>query len=135
MLRGHALTKVDLMTKIIKLAFTATLFLGSSLALACDYPERPAMPDGSTASKDELITAKADVQAYVSAVDEYLTCIESEENATVEELDNPSQDELQRRNDMINMKFDAANEEKALVGEQFNQQIRAYNKKLQDAKE
>jgi len=123
------------MTKIIKLAFTATLFLSSSIALACDYPERPAMPDGSTASKDELLAAKTEVQAYVSAVDEYLTCIETEENETIAALDNPSQDELQRRNDMINKKFDAANEEKAMVGEQFNQQIRAYNEKLQDAKE
>jgi len=123
------------MTKIIKLAFTAILFLGSSFALACDYPDRPSMPDGSTASKDELLAAKADVQAYVAAVDEYLTCIETEENDTVAAMDNPSQEDLQRRNEMINKKFDAANEEKALVGEQFNQQIRAYNKKLQDAKE
>ena len=123
------------MTKIIKLAFTTTLFLASSLALACDYPDRPSMPDGSTASKEELLTAKANVQAYVSAVDEYLTCIETEENETIAALDNPSQEELQRRNEMINKKFDAANEEKAMVGEQFNQQIRAYNKKLQEAKE
>lgn len=123
------------MTKITKLAFTAILFLGSSLALACDYPERPSMPDGSTASKDELLAAKNEVQAYVAAVDEYLTCIETEEHDTVAELDNPSEEELQRRNDMINKKFDAANEEKALVGEQFNQQIRAYNQKLQETKE
>ena len=123
------------MTKIIKLAFTTTLFLASSLALACDYPDRPSMPDGSTASKEELLTAKANVQAYVSAVDEYLTCIETEENETIAALDNPSQEELQRRNEMINKKFDAANEEKAMVGEQFNQQIRAYNKKLQETKE
>ncbi len=123
------------MTKTIKLALAASLFLGSTMALACDYPERPQMPDGSTASKDELLTAKADVQAYVAAVDEYLTCSETEEKAAVAELDNPSTEELQRRDEMLGKKFDAANEEKALVGEQFNQQIRAYNKKLQDAKE
>ena len=123
------------MTKTIKLAIAATLFLGSSMALACDYPERPQMPDGSTASKDELLAAKDAVQGFVAAVDEYLTCVETEEKAAAEELSNPSSEELQRRNDMLNKKFDAANEEKALVGEQFNQQIRAYNKKLQDAKE
>jgi len=123
------------MTKTIKLALAATLFLGSTIALACDYPERPHMPDGSTASKDELLAAKADVQAYVAAVDEYLTCAETEEKAAIAELDNPSTEELQRRDSMLSKKFDAANDEKALVGEQFNQQIRAYNKKLQDAKE
>jgi hypothetical protein len=36
---------------------------------------------------------------------------------------------------MLNKKFDAANEEKALLGEQFNQQIRAYNAKVQESKE
>ena len=123
------------MTKILRLTIAATLFLGSSMALACDYPGRPQMPDGSTASKDELLAAKDAVQGFVAAVDEYLTCVETEEKAAAEELSNPSSEELQRRNDMLNKKFDAANEEKALVGEQFNQQIRAYNKKLQDAKE
>ena len=123
------------MTKTIKLALAATLFLGSAMALACDYPERPQMPDGSTASKDELLAAKTNVQAYVAAVDEYLTCVETAEKAAIEELNNPSNEELKRRDDMMGKKFDAANEEKALVGEQFNQQIRAYNKKLQDAKE
>jgi len=123
------------MTKIIKLALATTLFLGSSLALACDYPERPSMPDGSTASKDELLAAKAAVQSYVAGVDEYLTCIETAEKEAIAELDKPSNEELQRRDDMMSKKFDAANEEKAMVGEQFNLQIRAYNKKLQDAKE
>jgi len=123
------------MTKTTKLALAATLFLGSTMAFACDYPERPQMPDGSTASKDELLAAKAGVQAYVAAVDEYLICIESEEKAAMEALDSPSNEELQRRDSMLGKKFDAANEEKALVGEQFNQQIRAYNKKLQDAKQ
>ena len=45
-------------------------------------------------------------------------------------MDNPTAEELQRREDMLNKRFDAANDEKALVGEQFNQQIRAYNAKL-----
>ena len=36
---------------------------------------------------------------------------------------------------MLNMKFNAANEEKVLIGEQFNQQIRAYNQKVQENKD
>jgi hypothetical protein len=36
---------------------------------------------------------------------------------------------------MLNKKFDAANEEKAHIVEQFKQEIRAYNKKLKEAKE
>ncbi len=71
----------------------------------------------------------------MAKVDEYLICIEGDEKSAVEEMDNPSEEVLQRRDEMINKKFDAANEEKALLGEQFNQQIRAYNQKLQESKE
>jgi hypothetical protein len=115
---------------MIKIAIGSMLFLASSLALACDYPERPAIPDGATASKEDLLAAKTNVQEFIAKVDEYLTCIETAETAAIAELDNPSQEELQRRDEMLNKKFDAANEEKVLLGEQFNQQIRAYNAKV-----
>jgi hypothetical protein len=120
------------MTKILKFSVGSFLFLVSSLALACDYPERPSMPDGSTASKDELLAAKNSVQEFIAKVDAYLTCIESAEAEAAAALDNPSTEELQRREDMLNMKFNAANDEKVLIGEQFNQQIRAYNQKVQE---
>ncbi|MDH3612518.1 MAG: hypothetical protein OEU90_00130 [Gammaproteobacteria bacterium] len=123
------------MNKFIKLTFFTVFFLASSLALACDYPERPHIPDGSTTSKDKLLTAKSDVQNYIAAVDEYLQCVEDKEKAAIAELADPAPEELQRRNDLLNKKFDAANEEKALVGEQFNQQIRAYNQALKESKE
>jgi hypothetical protein len=121
------------MSKNIKIALGAVLFFTSSLALACNYPDRPRMPDGATASKDELLAAKAEVQGYVAAVDEYLICVESTEQEAVAALENPTAEELQRRDELLSQKFDAANEEKALVGEQFNQQIRAYNQKRKDS--
>lgn len=123
------------MNRLIKISLGTLFLLTSSIALACDYPERPSIPDGSTASKDELIAAKNSVQDFMAKVDEYLICIEGNEKSAVEEMDNPSEEELQRRDEMINKKFDAANDEKALLGEQFNQQIRAYNQKLQESKE
>lgn len=123
------------MNRLIKISFGTLFLLSSSIAFACDYPVRPSIPDGSAASKDELIAAKNSVQDFMAEVDEYLICIESEEKAAVEEMDNPSEEVLLRRDEMLSKKFDAANEEKALLGEQFNQQIRAYNQKLQESKE
>ena len=103
------------------------VLLAAPVVMACDYPERPTIPDGSTASKDEMMAAKTDVSTFLAGVDEYLTCIESSEQAAVAEMENPDPAELQRRDDMLSKKFDAANDEKALVGEEFNQQVRAYN--------
>ena len=123
------------MNKLIKISIGTLFLLSSSIAFACDYPERPSIPDGSAASKDELLAAKDSVQDFMAKVDEYLNCIEGDEKAAIEKMDSPSEEVLQRREEMLNKKFDAANEEKALLGEQFNQQIRAYNAKVQESKE
>ena len=101
--------------------------LAAPLALACDYPERPKIPDGSTASKDEMMAAKNDVSTFLAGVDDYLTCVESSEKDAVAAMEDPDPAELQRRDEMLSKKFNAANDEKALVGEEFNQQVRAYN--------
>lgn len=123
------------MNKTITTVTASLLLMFAHGALACDYPARPAIPDGASASKDELLAAKASVQKYMEAVDAYLICIETAEKDAIAEMDNPTEEELQRRDAMLNSRFDAANEEKALVGEQFNQQIRAYNAKVQGEKD
>jgi hypothetical protein len=121
------------MTRFSLFCAAFSLLLSSSLAFACDYPQRPSIPDGATANKDELLAAKNAVQAFMENVDAYLQCIETAEKDAVAALDNPSPEELQRRDEMLNKKFDAANDEKALVGEQFNQQVRAYNAKVKES--
>jgi len=115
------------MKPITKIAISCWLSAVASTSLACDYPERPSIPDGGTASKDELLAAKDAVNAYLAGVDSYLPCIEDAEKAAVAALENPDPAELQRRDEMLSKKFDAANDEKVLVGEEFNQQVRAYN--------
>ena len=120
------------MTRFSKISVASILVFSTSLAIACEYPERPAIPDGATASKAELLADQDAIQTYMADVDSYLQCIESDEKAAIAELDNPSAEELQRRDDALNKKFDAANEEKALLGEQFNQQIRLYNAKVKE---
>ena len=115
------------MNKNIKIVIGCLLLIAAPMSFACDYPERPSVPDGSTASKEELIAAKEGVATFLAGVDDYLTCIESDEKEAVAALESADTDDLKRRDEMLSSKFDAANEEKALVGEEFNQQVRAYN--------
>ena len=115
------------MNKMIKIAVGCLLLVVAPIGFACDYPERPSIPDGATASKEELLAAKDAVGVFLAGVDTYLTCIENAEKEAVAALETAEPDELKRRDDMLTSKFNAANEEKALVGEQFNQQVRAYN--------
>lgn len=123
------------MNRIIRLALGAIFFTTSSLAIACDYPNRPHIPEGGTASKEDMLAAKSGVQEFIAAVDDYLRCVEAEEKAAIDSLENLDPEALRQRDLALNRKFDAANEEKALVGEQFNQQVRAYNAQRKQAQE
>ena len=122
---------------------TALLAL-PAFGIACEYPQRPTLPDGSTASKEQMIAAQTSVKAFLAAVDEYLTCIEEEEKeaiAALPEIDESDDDavtgreaEIKRRDNLLSKRFDAANEEKFLFGEKWNQQVRAYNDRRTEKK-
>lgn len=114
--------------KNLMIAVAATvLFAAPTFGLACEYPERPTLPDGGTAPKEDMIAAQAAVKAFLAAVDEYLDCIEQEEKDAIAAMDNPDEETIKRREELLTKRFDAANEEKFLFGEKWNQQVRAYN--------
>ena len=69
------------MNRTLRLALGASLVLNSGIALACDYPERPFIPDGNEATKEDMLTAKTAVQDFLAAVDEYLRCVEADEQS------------------------------------------------------
>lgn len=115
------------MKKVIRAVAATVLFAAPAFGLACEYPERPTLPDGSTASKDEMIAAQSAVKAFLASVDEYLNCIEQEEKDAIAAMDDPDEETIKRRDELLSKRFDAANEEKFLFGEKWNQQVRAYN--------
>jgi hypothetical protein len=114
------------MNKIMKSAVSVAILLLAQSALACDYPKRIDMPDGVTAGKEAMISGQKDVKAYMAAMDEYLSCIESEEAAAVLSLGDIDEDSTRQRAEMFNKKYNAAVEQMNLVAEEFNVQVRAY---------
>jgi hypothetical protein len=115
------------MKNLIKLLVISVVLSLPAISLACDYPERPTLPDGGSAAKEDMIAAQSAVKSFLAAVDEYLGCIEQEEKVAIEAMDNPDEETIKRRDDLLAKRFDAANEEKFMFGEQWNQQVRAYN--------
>jgi hypothetical protein len=105
-----------------------------TFGFACEYPERPTLPDGSVASKEDMIAAQTAVKAFLAAIDGYLECIEQEEKDAVAAMDNPDEETIKRRDELLAKRFDAANDEKFLFGEQWNQQVRAYNARKSEQK-
>ena len=115
------------MKNLIRVVAASVLLVAPAFGLACEYPERPTLPDGSTASKNDMIAAQTAVKAFLAAVDEYLDCIEQEEKDAIAAMENPDEETIKRRDELLSKRFDAANEEKFLFGEKWNQQVRAYN--------
>jgi hypothetical protein len=122
------------MKNLTRIVTATVIFALPAFGLACEYPERPELPDGNAASKQEMIAAQTAVKAFLAAVDEYLNCIEQEEKDAIAALDNPDEETIKRRDELLAKRFDAANEEKFLFGEQWNQQVRAYNARKAEQK-
>lgn len=116
------------MTKTTRLAVSVAAFCLAQGALACDYPARVQdVPDGNTATRDEMVAGKKAVQTYISDMEAYLSCIEAEESQAVMALGETDEEAKTQRAETFNKKYNAAVEEMNLVAEEFNIQLRAYN--------
>ncbi|MCH8159885.1 MAG: hypothetical protein IIA08_08400 [Proteobacteria bacterium] len=115
---------------MIRAVLTAVFFLSAPAVLACDYPSRPAeIPDGSVASQDEMFVGVKAINAYQTAMQEYLDCIDADEKVAVTSMDDADDKTKKKRATMYNKKYNAAVEEMTLVVEQFNVEIRAYKQR------
>ena len=117
------------MNKTIQTALSVAMLFIAQAAFACDYPQRVDMPNGATATKDEMIAGQKDVKKYMANMDSYLACIEADEAQAVIELGEIDEETSRQREEMFNKKYNAAVEEMNLVAEEFNIQVRAYKAK------
>jgi len=110
-----------------KIAIASLSFLAlSSAAIACDYPDRVDIPDGATATKEQMLEGQQSVKAYMASMEEYLACIEKEEKVTLATMPEITEEELASRNAALTKKYNAAVEEMELLAARFNEQVRAY---------
>lgn len=120
------LDKVGRMNKLTRTAIFVTMIFAAQGALACDYPQRVDVPNGTTATKDDMIAGQKGVKTYIASMEEYLSCIEADEAQAVLGLGDVDEDTKRQREEMFNKKHNAAVEEMNLVAEEFNMQVRAY---------
>lgn len=109
--------------KSLLLAFCCAGVMSAGVFADCGTPpEEPQIPDGASASFDELIAASKVVKAYIAGVDGYLDCREAlmatdEFKAQGENIINAAKEEVstltKHRND---------------IGDNFNKEVGAYKK-------
>jgi hypothetical protein len=115
---------------------TLVFALGSAAhaQATCTYPRAPdTIPDGNTASKEEMIAAKNEVSRYNTEMNAYLDCIKLEISAaTPKDPSKLSKDEkakAEEQEKILTQKNNAAVDElQAIVG-RFNDQLKAYKAK------
>ena len=78
------------------------LFLSQFALAACPYPEDVMVPDGATATSEDMVNGQTRIKQYMAEMEAYLDCLDQEQA----DLDrDPTQDELtlhnQRRNSAI----------------------------------
>jgi hypothetical protein len=93
-------------------------------AADCIYPRAPGrMPDGNTASREEMVTAKKQVDDYIASMNGYLDCIKAEHDTAMADTAVPLNDEQKKQ---ITVRFvqknDAAVDEQQDVASRFNEQ-------------
>ncbi|MGH8167684.1 MAG: hypothetical protein ACREQ1_10615 [Woeseiaceae bacterium] len=115
------------MRETVRHATCITLLLAANAALACDYPaQAPAVPNGSTATQDEMIEGQKGVKKYVADIEAYLECIVAEDKAARAELEDLKPEDEQQREDTLTKKYNAAVDEMEKVAARFNVEVQAY---------
>lgn len=125
------------------IALALSLAIGTSAAhAACSYPRAPDnIPDGETATKEQMLAGKKEITRYNEEMNAYLNCIKLEYDGALAELDKEGSATQSdgakksvetRRADFERkqtQKHNAAVDEVTAVVDRFNQQLRAYKKK------
>ena len=121
------------MSRVTRLAVPsfAALLLASPLALAaCPYPTAPSsLPDGNTASKDEMMVGKNAIKQFNADVEAYNACLDTELQAALADT-SLSDDQRKNLTAMSNAKHDAAVDELTALAAKFNDQVKAYKAKM-----
>jgi hypothetical protein len=98
----------------------ATLACGYGFAAAaCEAPSPVAMPDGATATREQMLAAQAQVRAYQAAMNEFVACIDSEADEAGEQAPNEFKSLMVERHNSAVAEMEG-------VAAAFNEQLRAF---------
>lgn len=114
------------MKNFLKLVCSISVLFGIQSAFACEYPDRVPIPNGTTATKEEMLEGQRGVKAYVETMEAYLECIVEEEKMARAKMEDLSPEEEQQREDMLTKKYNAAVDEMERLAAQYNVEVQAF---------
>ena len=87
------------------------------------------VPNGTTATKDDMLAGQRGVKTFVTAIEVYLECIVDDEKQARASMEELSAVDEQQREDALNKKYNAAVDEMERLAAQFNVEVQAYRAK------
>ncbi len=113
------------------LAFAA-LVVAAQASASCIYPKAPErIPDGTKATKEEMLAGMKTMRAYNDLVAKYTDCLKSDHDAAVAKIDpalaaDKKESQKTELDKVLQQKNDAAVDEAQTVTTRFNDQIKAF---------
>jgi hypothetical protein len=120
---------------------TALAALAGPAYADCSYPPPPTkIPDGNTATMNEMLEAKKAVTQYNSDINAYVACIKLEHEAAMTNVkskagDKPTPEQkadMDRMEQMEIQKNNAAVDQLQSIANRFNEQVKIYKAKNPD---
>jgi len=112
---------------LLPLSLAATLLAGQAFADCTPPAEDVKIPDGNTATMDEMLAAKHAIKDNDDAVKTYADCLKNELDAKIAAGGTQMKDEDKQK---INVQYanlqNAAVDKLQKLGDAFNAQVRAY---------
>ena len=111
------------------LAIAAVTVLTSAPVYAdCPYPAAPTkIPDGATASMDDMLAGQKAVKDYNKAINDYVACIDKELDDSIAKAGDKLKPE--QKTDMQKVeaqKHNAAIDQEQAVADRFNEQVKVF---------
>ncbi|HUQ51896.1 MAG TPA: hypothetical protein VM692_06715 [Gammaproteobacteria bacterium] len=106
--------------KVLTSGLVAAIATGYGVAAgACENPTAVAIPDGKSATMEQMLAAQAQVKAYQTAMNAFLACLDTE-------LDAQGEQAPEDFKSLMVSRHNAAVSEMEGVAAAFNDQIKAY---------
>jgi hypothetical protein len=123
------------MKALLALAAATALSAGAAYA-DCPYPTPPdKVPDGATATMQDMLAGQKAVGEYNKAINDYVACIDKEVGQAIakagDQIKPEQKADMQR---IANQKHNAAIDQLQSVADRFNEQVKVFKAKSADSK-
>jgi hypothetical protein len=124
------------MKALLAMACITALAATAPVHADCTYPPAPSkIPDGASATLEDMLAGQKAVKDYQKSMDDYVSCIDKELEAKIAQ--GGDQLKPQQKADMQKMeaqKHNAAVDQEQAIADRFNEQVKVFKAKTADKK-